>query len=172
MRWEDLFADLDAQLAAAHEQESEDEIADLARAEAATTRFADRLRARRGRQLGLRLRDGSTVQGTVVDVAPAWVLLGEGERRVLVPTDAVVTAAPLDVVAPEAGAIESRLGLAHALRAIAGDGRRLKVTTAAGDLVGHLERVGADHVDLRLDRADLAGDVLALPFSALIAVGS
>src|SRR5699024_3052330 len=118
MRWEALFDDLSAQLAAAELEETEATVAELTDAEAGTTALTDRLRARRGLSLRLRLRNGDDVEGTVVDVAAQWVLLGTGPRRTLVPVGAVQAAWSLGVVAPQAGEVERRLGMTHVLRAL------------------------------------------------------
>lgn len=148
MRWEALFSDLEGQWAAERRAEDEAEIADLAELEIGRTHLADRLRARVGAELRLRLEDGHEVSGTVVDAAPEWLLLRSGEHRSLVPTAAVVAAWPLSRVAPQAGTVESRLGITHALRAIAREGLPVRVRTRAGDLRGRVVRVGADHIDL------------------------
>ena len=57
MRWERLFEDLEAQLAAAQAQEQRAGLVELVRAERASTRIADRLRASR--------RGGSRWRGPV-----------------------------------------------------------------------------------------------------------
>src|SRR5690625_7666111 len=95
MRWDDLFADLQAQLQAATDVEAHLEVVELAEAEIARTAMADRWRARRGQALHVRLRDGSDRDGTVVDAAQEWFVLARGSRRVLVPAAAVVLARPL-----------------------------------------------------------------------------
>lgn len=50
--------------------------------------------------------------------------------------------------APAPGAVESRLGLGHALRALARDRAVVRVRAGEADLTGRIERVGADHLDL------------------------
>lgn len=167
VRWEALFADLEGQFAAAAQAGREDEIIDLTEAEMATSAMTDRLRARVGGQLTVRLVDGSLVGGDVLDATPQWLLLNEQGRRVLLPLHAVVAAWPLGEVAPEASVTERRLRLTHVLRAIAREGTAVLVRTAAGDHRGWLTRVAADHVDLRVDDAGGAlpvrGDALRSP---------
>ncbi|UFU07602.1 hypothetical protein [Ruania halotolerans] len=149
MRWDDVFADLQAEFDAALRSEDEAEIAELARAEMASTVLADRCRARRGHELTVRVRDGSDRTGIILESNRAWLLIGAGERRVLVPMSAVVLAWPLGgEVAPEPGAVELRMGLGRALRALAQTGSEVAVRTLAGDHRGRLARVGADHCDL------------------------
>ena len=118
MRWDALFADLQAQWEAEVRAEGDAEIRELAEAEAAGTAFADRLRARRGAAITVRLADGSDRAGVVTDSAPEWVVLADGERRHFVPISAIAIAWPLAGAAPAAGRVERGLGLGHVLRAL------------------------------------------------------
>ena len=167
MRWDDVFAELAAELAAVEREEAEARLGELVAAEFAGTTFADRCRARRGQSLTLRLQDGSTRSGTVRDATRGWLLLADGDRRSLVPLTAVVLAWPLQGSAPEPRPVEARLGLGHALRALAEDHLPVLVRTTAGDHRGQIVRVGADHLDL----AGGAG-VLTVPWRGLLSVES
>ncbi|NUU16471.1 hypothetical protein HP550_04320, partial [Cellulomonas humilata] len=60
--------------------------------------------------------------------------------------------------APAPGAVEARLGLAHALRALARDRAVVRIDVGGTDLVGRVDRVGADHLDLS-DVGDASGRV-------------
>lgn len=157
VRWEALFADLEGQFVAAERAGREDELIDLTEAEMATTAIADRLRARVGHQVTVRLVGGSLLRAEVYDATPQWLLMGLDGRRVLVPLHAVVAAWPLGEVAPQAPVTERRLRLTHVLRAIAREARAVLVRTAHGDYRGWITRVAADHVDLRID--DAGGEV-------------
>lgn len=148
MRWERLFADLQAQLDAEHLRDVDAEIAELATAEIGLTAFTDRIRGCRDRQLTLRLADGGVVAGVISDATAQWVLLAQERREVLVPVRSVVSAWPMGGVAPPTGVSESKVGLGHALRALAAQERVVTVRTSAGDERGWIARVGADHVDL------------------------
>lgn len=173
MRWEALFSDLHGQWEAALRAEDESRIADLAELEMARVHLVDRLRARRDAELGLRLVDGTEVTARVLDAAPQWLLLGQGERRVVVPTSAVAAAWPLGPVAPEAGVVEARLGIGHVLRAVAREGATVTVRSLGGSWRGHIARVGADHLDL-VGAPDVAGrgERVTVAFAALVAVES
>ena len=174
MRWERLFADMEAQVAAMHRAELRALAADLVRAERAAVALSDRLRASIGHHLRLRLRGGSLVIGTLVDAAPEWLLLADGPvRRMLVPSAALVAVHGAGgQVAPPAGRVEGRLGLGHALRALARDRVPVSVETSAGSLTGRIERVGADHLDL-VDGGQAAGaSAWSVPFGAVLAVRS
>jgi hypothetical protein len=169
MRWEVLFDDLQAQLEAAERAEDDDLVAELTEAEMGGTTLADRLRARLGGDVRLRLRSGVDVTGKVLDAAPQWLLLGDSqERRHLVPTVAVQAAWPLGPVAPEAGTVEKRLRITHALRALAREGAKVRVTCDAGDYTGWLTRVGADHVDVRPESPAPAVVTVALAAVVLV----
>ncbi|MBD8063048.1 DUF2642 domain-containing protein [Oceanitalea stevensii] len=148
MRWEALFDDLERQFLQAARLAEDEEVADLAEAEQAQVSLADRLRARHGREVALRLRDGSDVRGTVLDAAVQWLLVGDAGRRVLVPTSAVAAARSLGAAAPEAPVVERRLRLTHVLRAVAREQSEVVVRTTAGDYRGRITRVAADHVDV------------------------
>lgn len=169
MRWEALFADLEAQLEAARAAEAAADVAELTRAERATVELASRLRAAHGRVLTLR-SGPARVAGTVLDVAEQWVLLGEGPARWLVPLAGVAAVHGLPAhAAPAAGAVERRLSLGHALRAIARDRATVRVVLDDEELAGRVDRVGADHLDLTVP-APHPGAVWAVPFRAVRAV--
>ena len=149
MRWDALFADLEAQLDAGQAAELALEVADRQRAEQAGVALADRVRAHAGQGLRMWLRDGSTVEGTVGDAAAEWVVLHDGPAQLLVPWAGVVSVAGLSrLVAPPAGQVLARLGLRHALRALARDRVAVRLYVERGELTGTIDRVGADHVDV------------------------
>lgn len=162
MRWESLFDDLESQFEHASRTAEAEEVFDLAEAELAQVSLMDRLRARHGQPVTLRLHDGSDVHGTVVDAAVQWLLLADGGRRVLVPATAVAAARPLGGAAPEAPVVERRLRLTHVLRALSREEAAVVVRTTAGDYRGRLVRVAADHVDLDDGVTIALGHVLAV----------
>ena len=170
MRWEALFADLEAQLDASDAAGLAAEIADLTRAERATVDLAGRLRAAQGGPATIVVAGGDTVAGLLLEVAAQWVLVGDGVRRALVPLAAVAAVGGLAVrSAPSAGEVARRLGLGAALRALARDRVTVRVATDGGDLAGRIERVGADHLDLV---AGPGAALWAVPFAALRVVRS
>ena len=75
MRWEDLFADLEAQLASAHQQGVEEEAAEQARAEYSRVRLTDRLRLRQGEPVRALLTGAVPLEGRVRTVGAGWVVL-------------------------------------------------------------------------------------------------
>ena len=175
MRWERLFEDLEAQLAAAQAQEARVGLVELVRAERATTHLADRLRASVG--LSLRIQVGflpgepdAVVAGDLVDMGADWLLLTErAAGRALVPLVAVQAVGGLaPYAAPEEGSVRARLALPHALRALSQDRVEVAVSTESRTLVGRLDRVGADHVDV----TPAAGPPWTVPIAALRVVRS
>lgn len=185
MRWEALFADLEAQLAAGIDAETAGEVAERSRSEWARLQLADRFRAHVGGPVTVLLRDGSRLGGGCTDAASEWVVVtaadsavGEG-RPVLVPLAAVSwVAGPGRAVAPPTGTALRRLGLASALRGLARDRAGVRLVLDGGHVTGTIDRVGADHLDLaehppgEVRRPGAVRSVLLVPFTAVIAVHS
>ena len=155
VRWERLFEDLEAQLDAARAQEARLGVVELVRAERASTGLADRVRASRGLPLCVHVGllpgdpDGA-VAGDLVDIGSDWLLIAERTAgRALVPLAAVQAVSGLaPYVSPKDTSVHARLGLPHALRALARDRVEVAVSTQSRTLVGRLDRVGADHCDV------------------------
>ena len=174
MRWDALFGDLELQLEAAQAQSQKRDVADLTRAERASVRLLDRLRAAVGREVRITLRSGS-VAGALSDVGTGWVLVHDTRER-LVPLAAITSIEGLGAAsAPEPSVVVRRLGLGHALRAIARDRSVVQLAAGAGLLTGRIDAVGADHVDLALVHPDSArptGELAVVPFGNLDLVSS
>lgn len=165
MRWDELFAELEAEFSASAHQESEAEITDMMHAEIATLSFVDRIRHRFGEELNLRLRNGEVRRGRVNDVTNAWVMLHEGHRRYLIPYAAIAAAWPLGGAASPASGVAAKITLGNALRALARGGVDVGVVTDGAALRGRLGKVGSDFVDVHAERA-----VLTVAWSALLSV--
>jgi hypothetical protein len=168
-----LFADLEAQLDAAVVAEREGAVAELTRAEQASVTLADRLRAAVGQSVRAELRDGDVVEGRLAHAAHEWFQIDArtAPRRVqhLVPTAAVATFAGLGSRAEPSTARTDALGLGTALRALQRDRSRVQVRTDAGTVVGRIDRVGRDHLDLTAVEG-ARGTVRVVPFVALLRV--
>ena len=74
MRWDDLFADLEAQADALDRAERSGEVAERTRFELASIGMLDRLRPARGGAVRLQLAGGGFVAGTLERVGVDWVL--------------------------------------------------------------------------------------------------
>ncbi len=176
VRWEQLFADLEAQLSAARADESRAELSELVRAERATVLLVDRLRGSCGRPVRVHVGDlpgelDAVVAGDLVEVGAGWLLVLEpAARQALVPLAAVQALEGVAVhSSPAAGEVERRLGLGTVLRALARDRAEVQVQTSARTVVGRIDRVGADHLDVLPGRG---APVRTLPLAALRVVRS
>ncbi|MBC3762831.1 hypothetical protein H7K62_14125 [Quadrisphaera sp. RL12-1S] len=176
MRWDALFADLEAQLDAADDDVSAMH-AERVRAEVASVELRDRLRAALGQRVALRLAGGEAVDGVLRGAGPDWLLVEDPAGEALVPTAAVLLLDGLtrSLAAPP-GAVERRLGLASVLRGVARDRSAVRIWLrgdAGGVLTGTVDRVGADHLDLArhaVDEARRPGSVrgvVTVPLPAL-----
>lgn len=184
MRWDELFADLEAEFAGLESSELAIEVADRTRRELARIRLVDRLRVTETAVVTVVVGAGDaerTVTGRLLDVGSDWLLVERGTvPEVLVPLDAVAYLSGLTRQAVEPGTegkVRSRLGLGHVLRGIARDRTRVALTLRAGGvLVGTIDRVGADHLDLAEHGAEEARRqasvraVRTVPFSAVALV--
>ena len=168
MRWNDLFNDLEGQLAAAHASEFEAGVRDLAQAERATVRLAERLASSLSSEVTLPLRGGTRVAGVVSDVTGAWVLLAEGPREQLIPIGSIAMAHGVSHRVTDLGVVASRLGLGHALRALARDGGPVAILTSSGQVRGRIDRVGYDHLDIATEE----GGSVAIAFAAVLVIAS
>jgi hypothetical protein len=175
VQWQLLFDDLESQFAAAQAEQARAVRSDLVRAERATVRLADRLRASVGLPLRVQVGDlaaerDAVVDGDLVDAGEGWLLVADLRfRQTLVPLAAVKAVAGLAPhVAPPEGPMRRGLGLTHALRALARDRVEVQVCTAERTLVGRIDHVGADHMDVR----PAVGPSWTVPFATLRVVRS
>ena len=181
MRWEQLFADLEARFADQGAVEEQVEDASRARAEYGRLLLVDRVRGSLGQPVSLRCRGAGELAGRLVDVGVDWLLLvDEQGREVLVAGAAVTAVAGLGAVTagdPLDGEVARRLDLRRALRGLARDRATVScLLEDGGALSGTVDRVGADFLELAehpLDQPRRRGAVtavLAVPLSAVVAV--
>ena len=183
MRWEDLFADLDAQLSAAEAAELAAEVAERTRYETGQLRLVDRLRPAVGGALTVQAAGLGTARGRLLDAGTDWLLLQEdAARELLVPGWSLLSVAgaggPAEVPGAE-GEVARRLDCRWALRCLVRSRSGVQVVLRDGTvLAGTLDRVGADHVDLaehapgEARRAASVRQVRLLPLPALGALRS
>ena len=182
VRWQALFDDLEAQVAALEDAELQAEVRDRSRREAARLRVVDRLRPAVGSALVVTVLGGAVVRGALVDAGADWALLDEGGRDALVALPALlgVTGLGRESGAPGSeGQVERRLDLRWALRGLARSRAGVQVVLVDGSVLGGtLDRVGADHVELAEHppgeprRAASVRQVRLVPFTALALVRS
>jgi hypothetical protein len=159
MRWQQLFADLQAEFDAAEVAAERAEDGSRRRAELGAVRLTERVAGSVGRRVGLRCRGAGDVAGTLTDVGSDWLLLVDDARReVLVAFVAVRSVAGLgrDTAAREPeGAVRGRLDLRRALRGLARDRAVVQVVLDDGSVhVGTVDGVGADFLELAEHDAD------------------
>lgn len=184
MRWDRLFADLEAQLDLLARQDLAAEVAERTRAERGQVELAHRLVAAVGQDLRLKVAGLGWLTARLADVGNGWVLIEAQAsspargRELIVPLGALVALERLGSTVdarPSAGS--RRFGLAHALRAVSRDRAVVRVHDRDGDHVtGTLDRVLADHVDLTRHADDEARrpaatrGTVSVPYAALAAV--
>ncbi len=180
MRWEALFTDLEAQLAAAGHAELESEIADRQRGEVAGLGFTSRLRAQRGRALRVHAGiAGGPLQGELGAVGAGWFLLESASVSHVVPLQSVQMVEGMDRYSdPTVPAVQ--LKLSSALRGLARDRYPvdLHLLGARQAQHGSIDRVGHDYLEFALlepgeprRRANVAS-VAVVPLAAIAAVSS
>lgn len=157
MRWQDLFADLEAQLRHAEEREQQVEISDRTRRERAEVRWLDRAAACVGADLVLTTAVGP-VSGRLDDLGKDWLLLADerGLGASLVPVSAVLTVAGMTRAVDDEQGLGRRFGIGVALRAISRDRAPVEVRDRAGGvLTGTIDVVGADYLEIAEHPVDL-----------------
>jgi hypothetical protein len=159
MRWQQLFADLQAQFDEEEAAAERSESGSRARAEMGAVRLVERLRGALGLPVVLACGAAGQVTGVLVDVGADWLLTEDGRgRQDLVAATAVRTVAGLgrrtSPFVPD-GAVGMQLDLRRALRALARDRSPVQVVLDDGGVLGGtLDRVGADYVELAEHPAD------------------
>jgi hypothetical protein len=184
VRWDQLFADLDAEFEAGLQAELDAEIAERARIELSRIGLLDRLRAATGRPVTITVDGVGALVATVSQVGDGWALLESGGVEVLLNAAAIVSVAGLSAAGARASPspeIDSRLGLGFVLRGLARDRARIIAQLRDGSaLGGTLHRVGADAVDIaepvsgEPDPTSGRGAIRSVPFAAisLVRMGS
>lgn len=177
MRWENLFADLDAQMAEMEAAELAAEVADRTRREVATFRLSDRLRPAFGHLVGVSTL-GGTVSGRIRGIGVDWVLIGEDYGlESLIPLDAITGISGLGALTAAPGSegkVAAKLNLGYALRGVARDRAPVAVTFKDRSVVtGTIDRVGADFFEMAEHgageirrRSDVLG-IRTVPFAGI-----
>jgi hypothetical protein len=158
VRWEALFADLDAQWDAIEAAELAAEIADRGRREVGYLRLIDRLRPSVGHRLrveiaGLGPVERGSVGGRLVGLGVDWLLVqDDASVETLVPLWSVLTIRGLTGQSAHPGhegRVGARMDLRYALRRVARDRSECRIVLTDGRAVnGTVDRVGADFVDI------------------------
>lgn len=181
MRWDGLFADLEAQLAQGQWQDTEAEAAELTRGERAGVALTDRIRGALGTTLQVQLCGGERLEMSVATVGETWLGGSDLGGSLLVSLDAVVTVdGPLDMATGEHSPGRRRLGIGSAYRTLSRARAGVVVFGRDGRLLGEgtIDRVGRDHFDLAVHPRDEhrrgrnVRGLRVIPFSAVQVVRS
>ena len=164
-----MFADFEGQLDAAADAQFAADVADRTRSERARVVLAARMVAAQGRWIGLVLADRERVAGVITDAAATWVLVTADARQWWIPVRSIAAVTGVPAHAAKVTAVERRLSVAHALRALSRDRAHVAVATVAGRWTGVIQQVGADYLELREADSHLMTDV---PFDAVVSVSS
>ena len=175
MRWDDLFADLEAQAQALSAAERNTEVADLTRLETSRLDLDSRLRPALGAVIRVRCLGGMSLAGRLSAVGAGWLLLDEDTgREAFLATAAVVSISGLGRLAAPAPALEARLGISHALRGLARDRSVVRACLTDRTVIdGTVDRVGSDFVEFAVHaageprRREEVREVLVAPIGAL-----
>jgi hypothetical protein len=195
MRWDRLFGDLEARFEELADAQAAAELADRERVAGGAILATQRLAGAIGSTVRVRLAGGPLVGGILRGVGPDWLLLTEGEQR-----DCVVALAAVIAVegltastAQELTGVALRLDLRKALRGVARDRSPVALALAGwtggvaglsaaagsagpGEIVGTIDRVGADFVEVAVHaaweprRAGAVRSVALVPLAAVVLV--
>lgn len=156
MRWDDLFADLEARWESAVRGESEAELPEVVRAERASMALGARLAGCAGQLVTARI-DAWTLTGRLGRIGAGWVMLGAPDgKNTVVNTAAIDSLHDLPRVQAPADPVLSRLSFGHVLRSIAKDRSAVRLALRGGTaaLTGTIDGVGADCVDVAVHDLD------------------
>lgn len=189
MRWDDLFDDLESQLAQELSAEELDLQIEEERLRLGRLSVRDRLHAVGRETVVVTLVTGERLTVRPVAFGRDWFSADVGVERVrqcVIPLGALagVSLAPGRVVGSLAGpadagghpALSDRLGLAFVLRDLCRRRRAVDLVLASGEVHGTIDRVGRDHVDLAVHergearRESAVREVHIVPFAALLLV--
>lgn len=153
MRWEQLFAELDAAFDAEEAAAEQASAGSRARAETGAVRWVDRLRGAVGHPVRVVCRGAGAVTGRLADVGVDWLLLVDDRgQEVLVAAGAVRVVGGLGAataVPDDGGAVARSWDLRRAVRGLARDRAAVQVRLDDGTvLTGTVDRVGADFLEL------------------------
>jgi hypothetical protein len=180
-RWEELFADLEAQMTSLFAAEAHGELADRTRAEAARLTLRDRLYPAVGSVVRVRCPADLHFTGRLTGVGSEWLLLrDDGARETLISAGAVLSIGGLGRLSSAPGSqgvVESRLGLRHALTGVARDRSVLQVHLVDGSTMdGTIDRVGSNFIEVavlpagEIRRRSAVLEARAIAIDAVVAV--
>jgi len=157
MRWNDLFADLEAQLEFGQWQAVEQDAAELTRGMWAELTLMDRLRAALEQRVRMVLRDGQHQSIMLKSVGPVWVGGVDDAGAVLIPRDAIISVdAELRRALIPRRPLQAGPKLGAVYRMLARRREPVHIVARHGHTLaeGTIDRVGQDHLDVALHARD------------------
>ncbi|MFC7402036.1 hypothetical protein [Citricoccus sp. GCM10030269] len=157
MRWDGLFADLEAQLAQSQWQVTEAEAAEMTRGEWAGISLEDRLRGARGARVAVHLEGGERLDMTLSTVGSNWFGGTDGNGSLVVNSASVMTVeGQLASTQPEHSVGRRNLGVGSLYRSLSRARAGVVVWGRDGRVLGEgtIDRVGADHFDVAVHPRD------------------
>ena len=177
MRWESLFADLEAQFAADEARNQSSEIQEFVRIERARQTLMQRLARHLDGRIDVQLLGAERLGGRLAGIGKDWLVLHHGGSEELIPVRALAWWTALEAGSgPPEG--ERRVGFSQALRVLVRDRARVSIGGVDGQLLasGTLDQVGQDFLEVALHARDefrRSSAVLGrtvIPFAALARV--
>lgn len=185
MRWDRLFADLEARFDDLADEQAVAEQADRDRVATGAVTVAQRLGGALDRRIRVGVRGGREHEGFLRRVGRDFLLVEDAfGRDLLVVLDAVTSVSGLTAgTAPEVPDRATRLDLRRALRSVARDRAVVAVSTGQGpvdqegsEIWGTIDRVGADFIEIAVHpvgeprRAGLVRSVCLVPLRVVAVV--
>ncbi len=165
MRWDRLFAELEAQSGDLEAQERDALVEELRDGEWAETSWRSLL----GGEVVLDVVGHGRVSGTVVLVNRQVIQLRGDRAEHVVGADAVTAVVSAERRAEPESSVSAALGWGHVLRALRAEAKPIRVRTVSGtSLDGTVDVVGADFVRIRGE----SGRGQLVPFGALAIVSA
>lgn len=179
MRWNDLFADLEAQLEFGQWHAVEQDAAELTRGLWAELSLMDRIRAAMGQRIRIILQDGRMQLLDVRTVGPGWVGGADDTSSLILTRDVIVGIdANLRRAEVPARPLQSGPSVSRIYRTLARRREPLQILAKTGIVLaeGTIDRVGRDHIDVALHarddfrRSTAVQGIRIIPFDAILLV--
>lgn len=192
MRWDRLFAELEARFDQLGDEQAAAEQPDRERVAIGAVTTVERLAGAVDRPVRLGLAGGAAIAGVLLAVGPDWLLVAEGgQRDCVLPLRSVAVVHGLTAATgPAPSGLDLRLDLRYALRGLARDRAPVQIALAgwagvggspatagaSGELIGTIDRVGADFIEVALHpageprRAGAVRSVALVPLASILLV--
>lgn len=164
MRWEKLFAEIEAHSGDVARAERDFEILDRTEGEWAATSWRDRLSPG---PISLGVAGLGRLDSHLVRITGAWLLLQTDNYEVIVNPNWVTAVSTSVSGAKPMSALEQRMTWVHAIRMLQREGSRIHVVRADGSSVdGTVRLAGKDFVEIKTDQRT----VEMVPYALLAAI--